>query len=113
MSRLVLTSELLAKLRSELLSSTQEACAILFGRAVQKKGHLSRIVVREVQWVTEADYGKRSGIEAQLRPEIVSTVTQRVRKSGESLVFVHSHPFELNQFSPVDDAGEKLLVEFL
>jgi molybdopterin/thiamine biosynthesis adenylyltransferase len=71
------------------------------------------MVVRDIQRMTAADYQERSEISAQLRPEAVAAVTQRARKSGESLVFVHSHPFSLNEFSSVDDAGEKLLSEFL
>jgi hypothetical protein len=113
MSRLVLTSELLGQLRNELLGSPYETCAVLFGRAVVKHGRLLRIVVRDVQHVSPGDYRKRSEISAQLRPEIVATVTQRARKSGESLVFVHSHPFSVNEFSAIDDAGEQALLEFL
>jgi proteasome lid subunit RPN8/RPN11 len=113
MSRLVLTSELLIQLRTELLESPQETCAVLFGRAVIKNGLLVRIVVRDIQRLTAADYQQRSEISAQLGPDIVAEVTQRARKNGESLVFVHSHPFALNEFSSIDDVGEKLLFEFL
>lgn len=113
MSRLVLTSESLIQLRSELLESPYETCAILFGRAVVKNGRLARIVVRDIQRVAASDYLKRTKTAAQLRPEIVAAVTQKARKSGESIVFVHSHPFSLNEFSPIDDAGDKLLFEFL
>jgi len=113
MSRLVLTSELLTQLRSELLDSAFETCAILFGRAVLKNGRLVRIVVRDFQRVADTDYQQRSDISAQLRPEIVAVVTQRARKNGESLIFVHSHPFALNEFSSIDDKGEKVLAEFL
>ncbi len=113
MSRLVLTSEMLIQLRNELLESSLETCAVLFGRAVVKNGRLTRIVVRDIQRVTAADYQQRSEISAQLRPEIVAAVTQRARKNGESLVFVHSHPSALNDFSPIDDAGEETLLEFL
>jgi len=113
MSRLVLTAELLTQLRTELLESDHETCAILFGRAVVKGGRLVRVVVRELQRIAEADYQQRSGIAAQLNPNIVAAVAQRARKSGESIVFVHSHPFALNEFSSIDDAGEKKLSEFL
>jgi proteasome lid subunit RPN8/RPN11 len=113
MSRLVLTSELLVQLRTEMLESPLESCAILFGRAVVRNGRLIRIVVREHRRVNEADYQERTEISAQLRPEIVAAVTQRARKNGESLVFVHSHPFALNEFSSIDDTGEKILSDFL
>lgn len=43
---------------------------------------------------------------------MVARVTKRARNTRESLVFVHSHPFGLNQFSVVDDEGERVLAEF-
>jgi molybdopterin/thiamine biosynthesis adenylyltransferase/proteasome lid subunit RPN8/RPN11 len=112
MSRLVLTSDLFVQLRRELLESADETCAILFGRAMTKHNRLARIVVREVQRVAVNAYQKRSQVSAQLRPEIVALAAQRSRKTGESLIFVHSHPFGLNEFSSIDDAGEKVLSEF-
>ena len=113
MSRLVLTAELLAQLRAELLESKQETCAVLFGRAVVKNRQLVRIVVREYQRIDAKDYLQRTETRAQLSPAIVASVTQRARKSGESLVFVHSHPFALNEFSSIDDEGENTLSNFL
>jgi proteasome lid subunit RPN8/RPN11 len=113
MSRLVLTAKLLTQLRTELLESTCETCAILFGRAVVRNGRLARIVVREYHPISESDYRERTETSAQLRPEIVAAVTQRARKNGESLIFVHSHPFPLNKFSSIDDTGEKILSDFL
>ena len=112
MSRVVLTAELLAQLRTELLAHCDETCAVLFGRAVLRDGRLIRLVVRDVQWPKPEDYLIRTGIAAQLRPEFVAGVAQRARRSGESLVFVHSHPFDFNKFSPIDDTGEAALAEF-
>jgi len=113
MSRLVLSAELLVQLRTELLQSADETCAVLYGRAVGKKGALRRIVVRDVQHFSAADYRLRSGISAQLRPEAVAAVAQRARETGESLIFAHTHPFAMNKFSAIDDEGEKALLEFL
>lgn len=113
MSRLVLTAEMLAGIRSEMLAHREESCAVLFGRAVTHGGRLVRLVVRDVQWPKAGDYSERTEITAQLRPEYVAEITQRVRRSGESLVFVHSHPFGLNKFSSIDDGGEQALAEFL
>lgn len=113
MSRLVLTDELLGQVRKELLAHSEETCAVLFGRAISHAGQLVRLVVREVLWVKPEDYLKRTDIAAQLRPEFVAGVAQRARRSGETLVFVHSHPFDLHQFSTVDDAGEAVLAKFL
>jgi hypothetical protein len=58
------------------------------------------------------DYELRTGIAARLLPELVATIAQRVRKTGESIVFAHSHPFPLNQFSETDDLGESALAQF-
>ncbi len=113
MSRLVLTSTLLRELRSELLRHPEETCAILFAQASRNEGNLTRMTVREVLWPTPQDYEERTPISAQLRPRFIAAITQQARRSGQSLVFVHSHPFGLNQFSATDDAGEKVLAEFL
>ena len=113
MSRLVLTSESLSILRAELLGSKSESCAILFGRAIFKNDRLARIVVREIQRVGESDYLDRTDISAQLKPEVIAAAAQRARKSGESIIFAHSHPFPLNEFSATDNAGEKALRDFL
>lgn len=113
MSRIALTAELLAQLREQLLHEKDETCAVLFGRAIMCSGRLARIVVREVLWLKPEDYLKRSAIAAVLRPEIVAGVAQRVRRSRESAIFVHSHPLDIHNFSKIDDGGERVLAEFL
>jgi molybdopterin/thiamine biosynthesis adenylyltransferase len=113
MSRLVLTSELLVSLRQQLLESDKESCAILFGRSVEVNGKLARIVVRDSVIPSNEAYSDRTRISAQLRPEFVGEIAQHARQSGESIIFVHTHPFGLGTFSDVDDAGETALAEFL
>jgi len=112
MSRLVFTQDLLSRLRSDLLECEDETCAILFGRSVEIDGTLSRIVVRESKEASSSAYAIRTGIRAQLKPEFVAEVAQRARKTDESVIFVHTHPFSMNQFSRIDDEGEKQLMEF-
>jgi hypothetical protein len=90
-----------------------EACAILFGRAVEENGRLLRLVIREAAFPTDDHYEVRSETAARLKSTFVAAIAQRAKKSGESLVFVHSHPFAFNEFSAVDDAGERVLEEFL
>jgi len=113
MSRLVLPYALLMKIRTTLLASEMEACAILFGRAVEENGRLLRLVIREAAFPTYEDYEVRSETKARLKSTFVASLAQRVKRSGESIVFVHSHPFAHNEFSPIDDAGERPLKEFL
>jgi len=112
MSRLVFTQEMLSRLRSDLLKCEEETCAILFGRSVEIEGKLSRIVVRESREPSSSAYTIRTAIRAQLKPEFVAEAAQRARKNNESVVFVHTHPFSMNQFSRIDDEGEKQLMEF-
>lgn len=113
MSRLVLTSMLLGEVRAVLLASSDEACAVLFGRAVTDGDRLARLVVRDAMYPTADDYEERSTIAARLKPAFVAAVAQRARESGESVIFAHSHPFALNSFSKIDDVGEQALAEFL
>ncbi|MFA6348666.1 MAG: ThiF family adenylyltransferase [Candidatus Paceibacterota bacterium] len=113
MSRLVLTSDFLASLRGNLLKHEEETCAILYGRPVEISGRLARIVVHESTYPQAEAYNARTSIRAQLKPEFVSEAVQRARRNGESVIFVHSHPFPFNQFSETDDAGERELVPFL
>jgi molybdopterin/thiamine biosynthesis adenylyltransferase len=72
-----------------------------------------RLVIREAVFPTPDDYEVRSETRAQLKPTFVAAVAQRAKKSGESIGFVHSHPFAMNEFSATDDAGERALAEFL
>lgn len=113
MSRLVLTATLLNELRCTLLAGPHEACAVLVGKSVFLNGRLVRVVVRDVVWPADDDYVARSEVAAQLKPEFIAVLAQRVRRSGESLVFVHTHPFPLNRFSDIDDEGERRLAAFL
>jgi len=113
MSRLVLTSDFLSTLRANLLKHKEETCAILYGRAVEISGKLARIVVRESTHPEPGAYQLRTSVRAQLQPEFVAEATQRARRSGDSIIFVHTHPFSLNTFSEIDDAGEVELAPFL
>lgn len=113
MSRLVLTSDFLDTLRGNLLRHGEETCAVLYGRSVEINGKLARIVVRESDHPQSSAYTRRDSTHVQLRPEFVSEVAQRARRNHESVIFVHTHPFPLNEFSAIDDAGELELASFL
>jgi molybdopterin/thiamine biosynthesis adenylyltransferase/proteasome lid subunit RPN8/RPN11 len=113
MSRLVFTTDFLSSLRENLLKHKQETCAILYGRAVEVSGNLARIVVRESTHPQPEAYKSRSSARVELKPEFVAEAVQRARRNGESVIFVHTHPFSFNQFSKIDDAGERELAPFL
>ena len=113
MSRLVLTSDLMSRLRTDLLASELETYSILFGRSVEVSGRLARVVVREAISPPLEAYAERTSVRVQLRPEFVAEIAQRARRTGEAIVFSHTHPFPLNEFSSTDNEGEKVLAEFL
>lgn len=113
MSRLVITASVLQEIRERLLASNRETCAILFARALHVDGRLARFVVHDVQWAEDGAYTSRTETEAVLSPHLVAQAAQRARRSDESVVFVHSHPFGMNRFSIIDDRGETILAAFM
>src|SRR5438552_849427 len=113
MSRITLTKDFLSTLRSSLLKHSEETCAVLYGRGFEIDGHLARIVVRESSHPQLSAYAVRTTTRVQLRPEFVGEAVQRARRNRESVIFVHTHPFGLNEFSAIDDAGEAELASFL
>jgi len=113
MSRLVFAAPMLAHLRTELLRETVESCAIIYGSACTSAERLGRIVAHEIEMVPSSAYTRRTPTAAELSPDFVAQVAQRARRTSESIIFVHTHPFELNEFSGIDDSGEAPLAEFL
>lgn len=113
MSRLILPSDLLENLRKSLFKDEFESCAILFGRAIVNNGKLTRIIVQKLIEPDPNSYDLRTPERVQLKPEFIADIVQRAKRSGESIVFVHNHPFPLNKFSKIDDEGEARIAGFL
>jgi len=106
--------ESLTRLQTDLLSHEEESCAILLGRSVSLHDKVARIVIRESVIPPKSAYAIRTRVRAQLKPEFVAEVTAQARRNQNAIVFAHTHPFEgVSEFSPIDDAGEKELREFL
>lgn len=101
-------------LRTALLGSECEQCAVLFAAHARVRDERDRLLVRDLVLPAHEDY-TRSGIDfAELRPEFVARVSKRARLGGLSLVFVHTHPGKEDpRFSTVDDFGEQELAAFL
>lgn len=112
MSRLVFPAPMLDEIRQTLLAESDETCAIAYGRAVKTDRRLARIVVSDYAPVSPTAYRRRSSTAAVLSPEYVATISQRVRREGLSAVFIHTHPFDLDRFSQIDDRGEAELRQF-
>ena len=100
-------------LRSHLLGSPNEQCAVLF--AAEGRGNERQLLVaREVMLASQEDYDRCGVNHAVLKPTFVAAVTKRARLASLSLVFVHTHPGDQSpQFSQVDDIGEAELAAFL
>lgn len=113
MSRLVFPSPMLADMRAAMLREEAETCAIVFGVQCLWNGELLRIIARNFVLAPNDAYLERSPVRACLSPKFVASVVKDARAEGLSVTFVHTHPFELNEFSPVDDAGEVDLKKFL
>jgi molybdopterin-synthase adenylyltransferase len=112
MSRVVISAELFEKLRKTLFIDENESSAVLIAKAVHSERGIARLVVREIVEPGPHEVVNRSPVSIELSSEFVARLSQRSRKTGESLIFVHNHPFPLNYFSSVDDAGEKVLADF-
>jgi molybdopterin/thiamine biosynthesis adenylyltransferase len=114
MIELVIGADDMANLRSELFRNGDEHCAVAYTSQVQRGDGLMRLLVREIEYPSEADYLSKGPREAALNPALVARVTKRARNSGDGLVFVHNH-FGPGAaiFSTVDDRGESHLQEFL
>ncbi|WHZ07075.1 MAG: hypothetical protein OJF59_000828 [Cytophagales bacterium] len=112
MSRLVIPSKLLERLRRSLFKDENESFAILIGRSIFKNGRLIRLIAREIIEPESDAYEIRTATRIQITPHFIAQIAQRSRRSGESLVFVHSHPFPFNEFSKTDDEGEVVLANF-
>lgn len=114
MMELVLPSREFETIRTRLTGSEVEACAILYtGQRVRADG-AARLLAREVEYASSADYTRQGELEAELNPDFVARVTTRARREGLGLTFVHSHPGDQPpEFSPIDDFGEERLAAFL
>jgi molybdopterin/thiamine biosynthesis adenylyltransferase len=104
----------LEAVKTALLHSDVERCAVLFASQVTRPDGLTRLLVRDYELAAADDYATQGTQNAELRPALVARVTKRARREKLSLVFVHSHPgFEAPHFSLIDDMGESRLAGFL
>lgn len=101
-------------LRSELLRSEAEACAILYASQVVQSDGVTRLLVREIEIPSREDYLRRGPHEAQLRPAFVARTTKYASRSGLAMIFAHTHPGRnVPEFSETDNEGETHLAGFL
>jgi molybdopterin/thiamine biosynthesis adenylyltransferase len=108
--RIVFTTDQWSATKNQLLARLDvETCAI----AIARSSH-GRLIVHDVLHPEPGDYLNRSAVSAQLKPDFIFEAGNTARQTDSSLVFIHTHPFDLSvpTFSPVDDAGERRLIDF-
>lgn len=114
MIELTINTDDLDTVKGALLPSDVERCAVLFANQVTRSDGLVRLLVREFELATEADYNTQGPQHAELSPAFVARVTKRAKLQKQSLIFVHSHPgSHPPYFSMIDDRGEGHLAAFL
>lgn len=113
MSGLRFPAPLYRTFSAELLSAAPlESCAVAYSAHDPKTGTW---VVDSVEVVSDSAYEHRDEISATLRPAFIVEVANRARATGQSVVLVHTHPFDKQhpRFSAVDDRGEVALAAYL
>ena len=114
MNELVISTDELGQLRSELMDSSDERVAVLFAAQARRSEEVTRLLVRDSVFPTETDYSRNGIDHAELKPDFVARVTMKARRENLSLIFVHTHPGDSPpHFSPIDDQGETKLSAFL
>jgi molybdopterin/thiamine biosynthesis adenylyltransferase len=114
MNELVISRTDADRVARDLLAGSTERCAVLFASRNQRANGAVRLLVREIEFPDAASYTHQGVLSAELDPAFVAAVSKRAHVRGDSLVFVHSHPgMAPPDFSPVDDAGERQLADFL
>ena len=101
-------------LRSEILQSQEERCAVLFAAESLRSDGQVRLLVRDIEYPEQTDYSSQGVDNAELAPVFVARVTKKAQLGQLTLVFVHTHPgIQSPKFSAVDARGEHVLAEFL
>lgn len=86
------------------------AAYLLCGRSITDDE--TRLLVRDVVPVRDEDYLVREWDRMSIRSESYVPVAKRAMSRDDSVIFVHSHPTGVDDFSPQDNREEPKLMEF-
>jgi molybdopterin-synthase adenylyltransferase len=102
-------------LRTMLLASPLESCAIALASPHVRTDGSKRFLVHDIKYAAPEDYVQRGEMEAGLRVEFLLPIIRAASERSLVLVIAHSHPSddEIPNFSLIDDAGEKALLPFI
>ncbi|HEY0715305.1 MAG TPA: ThiF family adenylyltransferase [Polyangia bacterium] len=87
------------------------AAYLVCGRA-EVDGEI-RLLVRDVAPVADADYLVRESHRMSIDSASYARIAKAAGASGDSVIFVHSHPEGISDFSPQDNREEPKLMQFL
>ena len=110
MKKLIFGSNSYTDLKSKLLGSELESCAIILANIANEN-----LLVADIIIVPDGFYSVRTNTLAEIKPDFLIAIIKRARESKQAVIFCHTHPFELNKptFSAIDDQGEKKLAAFM
>jgi molybdopterin/thiamine biosynthesis adenylyltransferase len=99
-------------LAEAMLRDSRETCAALFVRKVRDA---PRWIASGFELAPDEAYLERTATRSALRPTFLLDVANRARSQGLGLCFAHTHPFDdrVPAFSPIDDAGEQPVANYL
>jgi len=113
-NEIVLSEEVFQSIRTLLLNSKRESCAILLAHHAKQQDSTRLLVVDYVVAPLDA-YRKRNTSSAVLDPSFFAPIVKRAQRTQMGIIFVHTHPWDqsIPRFSSIDDRGEQLLKAFL
>ena len=109
MTEVVIAESALRQLVDTLHADIERGAILFLNRNALAKSYL----VHEVEIASPQDILHSSATEITFAPQFLVAVTRRARATGRSLAFVHTHPSGFPDFSMVDDATERGLLDFL
>lgn len=112
MNRLLFSPHVsLGELRENLLASEFERGAILFTQPVATPSSAFRLLVTESVVMQDQSYSRQSPVSLEIPPERLAPLIKRARDTRQSMVLVHTHPWDGEvQPSPQDREGEARLL---
>lgn len=114
MNHIVFPGHALHALREELLGSTLERAALLLAEPVQVAPSSWRLLVSDTIHVADQSYSRQSSQGVEIPPQVLAPVLKRARREGNTIVLVHTHPWDGPvEPSPIDRKGEAVLLPTL
>ena len=112
MNEIRIAEPLMSAMTSRLFEAADlETCAVGF----LQRGHEGVSLMSGFEKAADDAYVERTSVAAVLQPEYVAAAVAKARAESAGLVFLHTHPNDLQRpsFSRFDDAGERRLATYV